>query len=225
MTATAATANRKLTSGSTTWRAKPNARRSKKLDRESRQTNWSNIFRWYRSGWGRYTQADPIGLTQSLNLYGYVEDNPLQFIDPDGLARTCVTAKAQNYIGPGALLHHIPTWPFQRNPRLFNLLYFTASCGNCESPDNIGLDTSGYTSTRTNLPLIAQAFIPDINDLQPKLEFDNRGTRKCPGSVTYAYSWRTIANFNGAMIQPGGVIASQLLYTTLKFCYDCTKCQ
>jgi len=27
-----------------------------------------NIFRWYRSGWGRYTQADPLGLNGGMNL-------------------------------------------------------------------------------------------------------------------------------------------------------------
>src|SRR5436190_5217772 len=27
-----------------------------------------NIFRWYRAGWGRYTQADPIGVLGSLRL-------------------------------------------------------------------------------------------------------------------------------------------------------------
>lgn len=44
-----------------------------------------NIFRWYRAGWGRYTQADPIGVTQFQNLFAYVAGNPLSFIDPLGL--------------------------------------------------------------------------------------------------------------------------------------------
>jgi len=43
-----------------------------------------NIFRWYKAGWGRYTQADPIGLSGGLNLYGYVKGNPLTRIDPLG---------------------------------------------------------------------------------------------------------------------------------------------
>ena len=30
-----------------------------------------NIFRWYRAGWGRYSQGDPIGLSGGLNLLGY----------------------------------------------------------------------------------------------------------------------------------------------------------
>jgi RHS repeat-associated protein len=44
-----------------------------------------NIFRWYRAGWGRYTQADPIGLTADLHLYRYVGGNPVRYSDPRGL--------------------------------------------------------------------------------------------------------------------------------------------
>jgi RHS repeat-associated protein len=50
-----------------------------------------NIFRWYRSGIGRYTQADPLGLQGGtpypLNaMYAYSSLNPLRFVDPKGLA-------------------------------------------------------------------------------------------------------------------------------------------
>jgi RHS repeat-associated protein len=49
-----------------------------------------NIFRWYRGGWGRYSQADPIGLDGGLNLYRYAEANPLTSVDPFGLdSRVC----------------------------------------------------------------------------------------------------------------------------------------
>jgi RHS repeat-associated protein len=44
-----------------------------------------NIFRWYRAGWGRYTQADPIGQLGGFNLYRYAAANPLSYIDPLGL--------------------------------------------------------------------------------------------------------------------------------------------
>jgi RHS repeat-associated protein len=44
-----------------------------------------NVFRWYRAGWGRYTQADPIGLGGGLTLYGYVHDNPPDDSDSLGL--------------------------------------------------------------------------------------------------------------------------------------------
>lgn len=44
-----------------------------------------NIFRWYRSGWGRYTQSDPIGLNGGVNVFAYAEGGPTGFIDPFGL--------------------------------------------------------------------------------------------------------------------------------------------
>jgi RHS repeat-associated protein len=44
-----------------------------------------NIFRWYRPGWGRYTQADPVGLAGGINAFSYVNDNPQSFVDPLGL--------------------------------------------------------------------------------------------------------------------------------------------
>jgi RHS repeat-associated protein len=44
-----------------------------------------NIFRWYQGGWGRYTQADPVGLGFSKNLYSYAEQNPTGWVDTTGL--------------------------------------------------------------------------------------------------------------------------------------------
>jgi RHS repeat-associated protein len=43
-----------------------------------------NIFRWYRPNWGRYSQADPIGLRGGLHLYAYANLNALSSIDPHG---------------------------------------------------------------------------------------------------------------------------------------------
>jgi RHS repeat-associated protein len=45
-----------------------------------------NIFRWYRAGWGRYSQADPIGLRGGIDLYVYSDDAPVGSDDPLGLA-------------------------------------------------------------------------------------------------------------------------------------------
>jgi RHS repeat-associated protein len=44
-----------------------------------------NGFRDYNPALGRYVQADPIGLYGGVNLYGYVNSNPLMYIDSKGL--------------------------------------------------------------------------------------------------------------------------------------------
>jgi RHS repeat-associated protein len=47
-----------------------------------------NIFRWYRSAWGRYTQSDPAWRPYSTreNLFSYSAENPARYTDPFGLA-------------------------------------------------------------------------------------------------------------------------------------------
>jgi len=57
-----------------------------------------NIFRWYRAGWGRYTQADPIGLQGGANLYGYALETPLVATDASGL-KTCVIFTRDTFFG------------------------------------------------------------------------------------------------------------------------------
>jgi len=45
---------------------------------------FQNVFRWYRAGWGRYTQADPV--EGAFRSYSYADGNPAAMIDPLGLA-------------------------------------------------------------------------------------------------------------------------------------------
>lgn len=51
-----------------------------------------NIFRWYRSGWGRYTQSDPLGWVG--REYTYASDDPISNTDRLGLFDAGSAAKA-----------------------------------------------------------------------------------------------------------------------------------
>jgi RHS repeat-associated protein len=42
-------------------------------------------YRFYSPAIGKWITRDPIGETGGLNLYGFVNNNPMNFIDPMGL--------------------------------------------------------------------------------------------------------------------------------------------
>lgn len=48
-----------------------------------------NYYRTYDAEFGRYITSDPIGLEVGINTYIYVENNPLNYIDPLGLYKNC----------------------------------------------------------------------------------------------------------------------------------------
>lgn len=51
---------------------------------------WQDFNEWLNKPYrktGRYITADPIGLKGGINLFVYVENNPVRYIDPKGLDR------------------------------------------------------------------------------------------------------------------------------------------
>lgn len=46
---------------------------------------WYNGFRDYDAIVGRYAESDPVGISGGINTYGYVNANPHNKVDPQGL--------------------------------------------------------------------------------------------------------------------------------------------
>lgn len=55
---------------------------------DSETNNHYNYFRDYDPQTGRYIQSDPIGLEgESLSTYAYVDNDPVGYVDPEGLTK------------------------------------------------------------------------------------------------------------------------------------------
>jgi RHS repeat-associated protein len=90
-----------------------------------------NIHRWYRSGWGRYTQADPAGIQASPSLYAYADDDPVWSVDPLGLMTfTWIwgPGKPKPSFNPSAMCKSAPTKVACTN---FKSVKVTCSCSGC----------------------------------------------------------------------------------------------
>ena len=65
-----------------------------------------NYFRSYQAAQGRYTQVDPIGLAGGLNRFTYADANPINSVDPMGLATYQCTRRLNNVPFRAGPLYH-----------------------------------------------------------------------------------------------------------------------
>jgi RHS repeat-associated protein len=70
-----------------------------------------NYFRYYNPQTGRYITPDPIGLEGGINLFVYVQGNPINRIDPLGLQSPSASGLAWRLggLGLGIVLELIPS--------------------------------------------------------------------------------------------------------------------
>jgi RHS repeat-associated protein len=94
-----------------------------------------NYHRYYDPAIGRYLTPDPIGLEGGINLYAYVNNDPVNFIDPLGLVWKTVSHE-----------HHKT-----RNILTFLLNRITNIIGKGDNPSFIGADPKEYEWTRRDV--------------------------------------------------------------------------
>src|SRR6266700_5133541 len=101
-----------------------------------------NYAREYDSSTGRYVQRDPIGLQGGLNTYSYVNDDPLQFMDPLGLS-----ACNGSWRKDGWNTDDQSWWPLSRSRCTCNW-----TCRPCDGSPQFNETSKGTPTNNRNIP-------------------------------------------------------------------------
>ncbi len=141
----------------TTLTSNPKRYRYTGKERDGESGLYYHFARYYASWLGRWTSADPQGLSDGANSYVYCRNNALAFCDPSGTEAIC-DPKAQSCLDPTAVTNAPAASgyvPFQENscdPQ-------SQTCVTATSPARSSLDfapgETGTTSTASDNGFVA----------------------------------------------------------------------
>jgi RHS repeat-associated protein len=124
-----------------------------------------NLPRDYDAATGRYIQADPIGLEGGWNRFGYVANNPLNDVDPQGLHPVLARMQGLYYRYGPAITEFIAgasgvngavASPAAINPLVAQIPTTVSRMAPIAQAINQGIDTGAYCSAKSIDELVIQ---------------------------------------------------------------------
>jgi RHS repeat-associated protein len=128
-----------------------------------------NYFRYYDPGTGRYITAGPAGLDGGINLYAYVDNNPVNYFDPNGLGKT-----GKNRSGSGTQPDYSPCDYYRQVGNANGCKYHQAAHKICRGEDFL-------VNTITTLCGVSTS---ELNCIRKCLVGSDRKARDDPGCQT-----------------------------------------